>query len=121
MHDDAFGEDIPVAYDRRTGRGRRKRSPVAILVSLLVLAGLVFGIVVGGQKLLALINPASRDYTGQGTGEVQIRVQDGDTLSDIARTLVGRRGRLLRPFVTAAEANQKPSASSPVSTGCGSR
>ena len=68
VHDEAFDEDIPVVpYDRRTGRGRRKRSPVAVLVSLLVLAGLVVGIVVGGQKLLALVNPASRDYTG-GTG-----------------------------------------------------
>jgi len=109
VHDDAFGEDIPVKpYDRRTGRGRRKRSPVAVLVSLLVLAGLVFGIVVGGQKLLTLINPASRDYTGQGTGEVQIRVQDGDTLSDIARTLV--KADVVAstgPFVTAAEANKK--------------
>ena len=96
VHDEAFGEDIPVKpYDPRTGRARRKRSPLAVLVSLLVLGGLVFGIVIGGQKLLALINPASRDYTGQGTGEVQIRVQDGDTLSDIARTLVKRRRRRL--------------------------
>ncbi|MFL6096632.1 MAG: endolytic transglycosylase MltG, partial [Blastococcus sp.] len=108
VHDDAFGEDIPVKpYDKRTGRGRRKRSPLAVLLSLLVLAGLVFGIVVGGQKLLTLINPASRDYTGQGTGEVQIRVQDGDTLSDIARTLV--KADVVAstgPFVKAAEANE---------------
>jgi UPF0755 protein len=108
VHDETFGEDIPVKpYDRRTGRARRKRSPVAILVSLLVLAGLVFGIVVGGQKLLTLINPASRDYTGQGTGDVQIRVQEGDTLSDIARTLV--KADVVAstgPFVTAAEANK---------------
>ena len=41
-----------------------------------------------GRSCWTLINPASRDYTGQGTGDVQIRVQDGDTLSDIARTLV---------------------------------
>jgi uncharacterized YceG family protein len=107
VHDEAFGEDIPVKpYDRRTGRTRRRRSPFAVLMSLLVLAGLVFGIVVGGQKLLALVNPASRDYTGQGTGEVQIRVQDGDTLSDIARTLVKADVvASIGPFVEAAEAN----------------
>jgi UPF0755 protein len=107
VHDEAFGEDIPVKpYDKRTGRARRKRSPFAVLVSLLVLAGLVFGIVVGGQKLLGLINPASRDYAGQGTGEVQIRVQDGDTLSDIARTLVTADVvASIGPFVNAAEAN----------------
>ena len=71
-----------------------------------MLGGLVVGIVVGGQKLLALINPASRDYTGQGTGEVQIRVQDGDTLSDIARTLVEADViASAGPFVNAAEAD----------------
>ena len=108
VHDDTFGEDIPVKpYDRRTGRARRKRSPVAILVSLLVLGGLVVGIGIGGQKLLTLINPASRDYTGQGTGNVQIRVQDGDTLSDIGRTLVKADVvASVAPFVNAAEANK---------------
>lgn len=107
VHDEAFGEDIPVKpYDKRTGRARRKRSPFAVLMSLLVIAGLIFGIVVGGQKLLELINPASRDYTGQGTGEVQIRVQNGDTLSDIARTLVKADVvASIGPFVDAAETN----------------
>jgi uncharacterized YceG family protein len=107
VHDDAFGEDIPVKpYDPRTGRARRKRSPVAVLLSLLVLGGLVVGIVVGGQRLLELVNPASRDYTGQGSGEVQVRVQNGDTLSDIARTLVTADVvASVGPFVDAAEAN----------------
>jgi UPF0755 protein len=108
VHDETFGEAIPVKpYDKRTGRARRKRSPLAILLSLLVLGGLVVGIGIGGQKLLTLINPASRDYTGQGTGEVQIRVQDGDTLSDIARTLVKADVvASVGPFVNAAEANK---------------
>jgi uncharacterized YceG family protein len=107
VHDETFGEDIPVKpYDPRTGRARRRRSPVAVLVSLLVLAGLVLGIVIGGQKLLALVNPASRDYSGQGAGQVQIRVQDGDTLSDIGRTLVTADViASVGPFVDAAEAD----------------
>jgi uncharacterized YceG family protein len=108
IHDEASGEDIPVKpYSRRTGRARRRRSPVAVIVSLLVLGGLVVGIVIGGQKLLELINPASRDYTGQGTGEVSVRVQDGDTLSDIARTLVTADViASVGPFVDAAEADE---------------
>jgi UPF0755 protein len=107
VHDAASGEDIPVKpYDRRSGRGRRRRSPVAILVSLLVLGGLVVGIVIGGQKLLALIDPTAQDYTGQGTGAIQVRVQDGDTLSDIARTLVEADViASIGPFVDAAENN----------------
>jgi uncharacterized YceG family protein len=71
-----------------------------------VLAGLVFGIVIGGQKLIELIDPTAQDYTGQGTGEIQIRVQDGDTLSDIARTLVKADVvASIGPFVDAAETN----------------
>ncbi|UOY02782.1 endolytic transglycosylase MltG [Blastococcus sp. PRF04-17] len=107
VHDEAFGEDIPVKpYDKRTGRARRRRNPVAVLISLLVLGGLVVGIVIGGQKLLELINPTAQDYTGQGTGTIQIRVQNGDTLSDIARTLVEADViASIRPFVNAAEEN----------------
>jgi UPF0755 protein len=98
-------DDIPIApYDRRSGRRRRRRRPVAVLLSLLVLGGLVAGIFVGGQKLLDLINPSSQDFTGQGTGEIEIRVREGDTLSDIARTLVDA-GVIasIGPFVDAAE------------------
>ncbi|TQN43288.1 UPF0755 protein [Blastococcus colisei] len=107
VHDPAFGEDIPVKpYDPRNGRARRRRSPVAVIGSLLVLAGIVVGIVLGGQKLIELIDPTAKDYTGQGTGEVPIRVQDGDTLSDIGRTLVGADVvASVGPFVEAAESN----------------
>jgi UPF0755 protein len=98
-------DDIPLKpYDPRAARARRRRRPLAVLMSLVVLAGLVFGIVVGGQALLRVIDPASRDFTGQGTGSIEIRVRDGDTLSDIARTLVDA-GVIasIGPFVDAAE------------------
>jgi UPF0755 protein len=100
-------DEIPVVpYDPRSGRRRRRRRPFALLVSLLVLGGLVVGIVIGGQKLLSLIDPTAADYTGQGSGETEIRVRNGDTLSDIARTLVDA-GVIasIGPFIDAAEAN----------------
>ncbi|SFF30275.1 endolytic transglycosylase MltG [Blastococcus tunisiensis] len=107
VHDPAFGEDIPVKpYDPRTGRARRRRNPIAVLASLLVLAGIVVGIVLGGQKLIELVDPTAKDYTGQGTGEVSIRVQGGDTLSDIGRTLTEADVvASVAPFVEAAEDN----------------
>ena len=71
-----------------------------------MLAGLVVGIFFGGQQLLNLIDPSSQDFTGQGSGEIEIRVREGDTLSDIARTLVDA-GVIasIGPFIDAAEAN----------------
>jgi UPF0755 protein len=105
-HRGAFDdEDIPLQpYDRRGARVRRRKRPIALVFSLLVLAGLVAGIVFGGQKLLGVLNPSSQDFSGQGTGSIEIRVQDGDTLSDIARTLVDAGVvASVGPFVDAAE------------------
>ncbi|WP_166486534.1 endolytic transglycosylase MltG [Blastococcus saxobsidens] len=105
-HDPVADDEIPVEpYDSRSDR-RRRRRPFAVVLALLVLGALVAGIVIGGQQLLSLINPAAQDYTGAGTGSIDVRVQEGDTLSDIARTLadadvIASTG----PFVSAAEAN----------------
>ncbi|WP_207798445.1 endolytic transglycosylase MltG [Klenkia marina] len=95
---------------RRGGSGerprRRKRRPVTVVLSLLVLAGLVVGIVLGGQWLIDKVNPTAADYTGSGSGEVQVRVEDGDSLTAIANTLVGNDViASTGPFVDAASAN----------------
>ena len=99
--EDGHGGAVPLTYDRRGGRSRRRR-PLAVLLSLLVLGGLVVGIVLGVQALLGLTE--AEDYSGAGTGSVEIRVEEGDTLSDIARTLVDADViASTRPFVDAAE------------------
>ncbi|MDK3258453.1 endolytic transglycosylase MltG [Blastococcus capsensis] len=105
-YDAAADDEIPVEpYDPRSDR-RRRRRPFAVILALLVLAGIVTGIVVGGQQLLGLLDPASRDYTGAGTGSIDVRVQEGDTLSDIARTLAEADViASTAPFVSAAEAD----------------
>nr|WP_246324860.1 endolytic transglycosylase MltG [Petropleomorpha daqingensis] len=105
--DDEHDEDIPLKpYDPRSGRRRRRRRPVAVVFALLVLAGLIAGVVFGGQKLIGLF--VSEDYSGQGTGSVQVRVQNGDTLSDIGRTLVNADViASVGPFTDAAKANPK--------------
>ena len=113
VHDDAPHDDTlhpgdlhpdDLHPDDHGGAGpvRRRRRPVAVLLSLLVLGGLVAGIVFGVQALLGLMT--AEDYSGQGTGDVQVRVQEGDTLSDIARTLVDEDViASTGPFVDAAE------------------
>ncbi len=100
-HDDHHDDDEGAAA---APRRRRRRRPVAVLLSLLLLGGLVVGIVLGAQALLSLTE--SEDYTGQGTGTVEVRVAQGDTLSDIARTLADADViASTRPFVDAAEGN----------------
>jgi peptidoglycan lytic transglycosylase G len=100
--DDHGGHEPPGG--RRGSRPRRRRSPLAAVLSLLVLAGLVVGIFYGGKALIGLVNPGGEDFAGQGSGTVEVRVSSGDTLSDIARTLVAE-GVIASPgpFVDAAE------------------
>jgi UPF0755 protein len=106
-------EDIPIApYDPRPQRRRKRRKRVALLVSLVVLLGLVGGIVFGGQRLWGLMMP--KDYTGSGSGSVQIRVTDGATLTAIAKTMVDKDViASVRPFVKAAEANPNATSIAP--------
>ena len=101
---DEYHADEPPGGGRGSGRSRRRRSPLAVVLSLLVLVGLVGGIFYGGKALIGLVNPGGEDYTGQGSGTVEVRVSSGDTLSDIARSLVAE-GVIASPgpFVDAAE------------------
>jgi UPF0755 protein len=87
-------------------RPRRRRRPIGVLLVLILLAGVVGGVLVGGRALLGVINPAAEDFSGSGTGRVEIRIGSGDTLSDIGRTLVDA-GVIasVEPFVDAADAN----------------
>jgi UPF0755 protein len=100
-HGDLLDEDIPDApYDGRRRRTRRRRR-VAVLVALVIMAALAAGVVLGGQKVIDLINPP--DYSGQGTGSVHVRVAQGDTLKAIGQTMVDT-GVIasVRPFTDAA-------------------
>ncbi|MCF6746152.1 endolytic transglycosylase MltG [Blastococcus sp. KM273128] len=113
LHGDADGggllhdDEIPVApYDPRSDpqRRRRRRRPLAIGLALLILGAMVVGIVIAGQQLLGMLDPDAQDYAGPGTGSVDVRVQQGDTLTDIARTLVDADViASTGPFVDAAQ------------------
>jgi UPF0755 protein len=71
-----------------SGRRRGRRGPITVALSLVVLAALVLGIGVGGMALWRTINPTAEDYAGTGSGSVDIRVNEGDSLRAIGGTLV---------------------------------
>jgi len=88
------------------GRARKRRGPIAIVLSLIVLVGLVAGIAVGGFLLWRTINPLAEDYTGSGSGSVDVKINDGDSLRAIAGTLAGADViASADPFEDAAKAN----------------
>jgi len=90
----------------RGGSGRKRRGPIALVLTLLVLAALVAGIVLGGKTLWDTINPMAEDYSGGGTGSVQVQVEQGDSLRTIAGTLVDADViASTKPFQDAAKAN----------------
>ncbi|MCZ2814616.1 endolytic transglycosylase MltG [Modestobacter sp. VKM Ac-2984] len=111
-HDEHHDEYDDVHADEHGGAtgsgrgGRRRRGPVVVGLSLVVLAALVAGIFLGGKALWEQVNPVAEDYAGAGTGEVDVRVESGDSLRAIGDTLV-EAGVIasVPPFTDAAEAN----------------
>ena len=83
----------PSRSDRRRyesdRRRRRRRRLIVPLVVLLVLGVAGAGALYGGRSLLGRFG-STPDYAGQGTSAVLIRVEPGDTATDIAATLVAK-------------------------------
>src|SRR5690625_4105436 len=78
---------------RRRGRpgGRRRRrrgAAVAVVLSLAVVIGVLVAAYLGARALLGNVFQEAEDYTGSGSGEVVIEVQQGDSLRAIADRLV---------------------------------
>ncbi len=69
-------------------RPPRTRSGIAVVLSVLLLAGLAAGGLLGVRALVSAVAPSSGDYPGPGTGSVVVQVRPGDTAGAIAATLV---------------------------------
>ncbi|MBA2389329.1 MAG: endolytic transglycosylase MltG [Geodermatophilaceae bacterium] len=94
----------------RHRRRRRVRSIITSLLAVLVIGALVAAVFFGGRALLGAFGAFGEvpDYTGAGTGSIEIRVDQGDTASDIATTLFEADVVLSeRAFRDAATANQE--------------
>jgi UPF0755 protein len=70
-------------------RRRRRRRLVVPLVVLMILGVAGAGALYGGRSLLSRFG-TTPDYEGQGSGDVLVRVEPGDTASDIAATLLAK-------------------------------
>jgi UPF0755 protein len=85
--------DLLELRDERPRPRRRKRSTgtklLAVLFVLLLLAALVAGAVFAGGKVLDRLSGSSAaDFDGEGSGEVVVQIEAGDTAGDVADTLV---------------------------------
>jgi peptidoglycan lytic transglycosylase G len=78
---------LQMSSDSRPPEGprHRGRSWIAILLSLGVLALIGFGVKFAIENIPDLGGPA--DYAGEGTDPVEVKVEDGQTLTEIGRTL----------------------------------
>ena len=92
-----FGEpeawDRPSRSERRREeaqrRKRRRRRIVLPLITLIVVAALGAGALIGGRSLTSRFG-TTPDFTGSGSGEALIVVKPGDTATDIAATMVSQ-------------------------------
>jgi UPF0755 protein len=109
IHDDDHDDDHHSGGRRRFRRGGRGHGPGrrgGILALVLILA-LLAGIGFGGKILYDKVTAAA-DYSGLGTGSVDIQVRDGDSAGDIGATLVERGVvKSARAFVDAANADAR--------------
>jgi len=102
-------EEIPrsraARHRRKRQRGReRSRSSIAFIVMILVFALLAGGAWYGYGKVKGFFTAA--DYSGQGSGEAVVQVEDGDTATDIANTLFQADVvKSAKAFTNAAEQN----------------
>ena len=94
---DFFGEpdpwDRPSRSERRREeaqrRKRRRRRVVLPLITLVVVAALGAGALIGGRSLTSRFG-TTPDYAGSGSGEALVVVKPGDTATDIAATMVSQ-------------------------------
>ncbi|QCR54014.1 endolytic transglycosylase MltG [Brachybacterium sp. SGAir0954] len=107
----ARDEDASTGHGRRRAAGpvrrRRRRGPLRralpVLLVLLVLGGLGVGGVYGYQWLTSNVSLEQEDpdFPGPGSGEALVQVAEGDTGTDIAKTLVDAGViKTTGPFIT---------------------
>ncbi|HEU0241504.1 MAG TPA: endolytic transglycosylase MltG [Micromonosporaceae bacterium] len=98
--------DFPSAGAKRKKK-RRKKTPIVLIVMLLLLAGVGGGAYFGLDKIRSYFGSAP-DYTGLGSGDVKVKIAEGDTATAIADTLLADHViKSKESFIKAAIADPK--------------
>ncbi len=88
---------------------RRKKSRLLAIVSIVAVIALLAAaaiVVFTNEKVGLALGLRTNDYEGPGTGEVTVRVQDGDWGTDVAHTLVERDViKAAEPFIELLDAD----------------
>lgn len=107
IHDDDDHDGNPHPTGGRHSGSRRRSSRRGSILALALILVVLAGIGLGGSVLYDKV-AAAGDYSGPGTGSVDIQVKDGDTARDIGATLV-RQGvvKSERAFANAAAADAR--------------
>ncbi len=95
---------------RRRKKGGRGKAVLAVVLSLLLVAGVVGGVTAlalgGVNKIKDAFSSGAPDYPGPGQGDVVIEVKSGQTASDLATTLKNKDVvKSTQAFLEAAYAN----------------
>ncbi len=109
----------PTRHHRRRRKRRDRKGLVAVAIAVLIVAAMIVGAAmlvrgVGAKLKDTFGSHAAPDYTGAGTGTVQVEVQSGETVADIGRTLERQDViKSVQAFLLVANANQDSSSVQP--------
>ena len=101
---------LPMSDQDRPSGGipKRRRSTVAMLVSLVIVIALAGAAFLGVRELTGMFGTDAEDYPGPGTGAVRVRVGPGASATAIGRTLAEQDVvASVGAFTDAARANER--------------
>ena len=90
----------------RAGKRRRRRRTMALFCIVLLAAAAVGAVFLGSRLWHSVFGGADADYAGDGVSDVVIEVHDGDSTTEIGRTLLDHQVvATVKAFVDAAAGN----------------
>jgi len=96
-------EEAAARRDKKAGKSKRRNGCACLVIALVLVGGVAGGGYCAYNFYQSRYGPPP-DYTGNGTGSVQVEIKQGDTLTDMGNRLVDDGVvKSTRAFVKAAE------------------